>query len=451
MKKLHLIYIFLVFTQILPLYANSTPVQLEAKSKINWIKKEFTSNINLDIDKTNIAFPQGKNVVLNKIQQKLPLLIKDPLLTINVDSENKLLDVILDQELSYKQVENIISSSKCTIGRFTNKSSIYSTDHNIDVTQISSLLVKHKTPYKLQKPINYVSSKKYTGIIIDARGTLPVHGEFVQDKVNPCLFPKVYSSDMELFYEKNMVDSVKSKESGIFNYDYSDNLEKYINLIGNEPLYIVAQKTFGQNRSDLIIKNEDALKITSIAENLNLIKEGKVVILLEKEKLIYDVSSPIKDEMYYTILNKVKLYPVRELLGPDKIENGPDGIKFLYNLKFVPDSPELLQEEKPRIEECAKLLKEALKDSAYTIFVAGHTADIGQPENQMILSIQRTQTIIDALVNEGIQKNIFTYRGYGATIPAEGGDNSTPEGMAVNRRVEITLRPRTTYIQRTSF
>ena len=451
MKKLHLIYIFLVFTQILPLYANSTPVQLEAKSKINWIKKEFTSNINLDIDKTNIAFPQGKNVVLNKIQQKLPLLIKDPLLTINVDSENKLLDVILDQELSYKQVENIISSSKCTIGRFTNKSSIYSTDHNIDVTQISSLLVKHKTPYKLQKPINYVSSKKYTGIIIDARGTLPVHGEFVQDKVNPCLFPKVYSSDMELFYEKNMVDSVKSKESGICNYDYSDNLEKYINLIGNEPLYIVAQKTFGQNRSDLIIKNEDALKITSIAENLNLIKEGKVVILLEKEKLIYDVSSPIKDEMYYTILNKVKLYPVRELLGPDKIENGPDGIKFLYNLKFVPDSPELLQEEKPRIEECAKLLKEALKDSAYTIFVAGHTADIGQPENQMILSIQRTQTIIDALVNEGIQKNIFTYRGYGATIPAEGGDNSTPEGMAVNRRVEITLRPRTTYIQRTSF
>ena len=64
----------------------------------------------------------------------------------------------------------------------------------------------------------------------------------------------------------------------------------------------------------------------------------------------------------------------------------------------------------------------------------------------MILSVQRTQTIIKALVAEGIPENLFTYRGYGATIPK--GDNSTPEGRAVNRRVEITLRPKTVYIQR---
>ena len=66
----------------------------------------------------------------------------------------------------------------------------------------------------------------------------------------------------------------------------------------------------------------------------------------------------------------------------------------------------------------------------------------------MNLSKDRAVTIINALVKEGIPQELFSYRGYGATVPAPGGDNTTPEGRAVNRRVEITLRPRTTYIQR---
>ena len=94
------------------------------------------------------------------------------------------------------------------------------------------------------------------------------------------------------------------------------------------------------------------------------------------------------------------------------------------------------------------MLKETLKNDTYTIFVAGHTADIGQHENQMKLSVERTQTVIKALVKEGFAEELFTYRGYGETVPI--GDNSTPEGRAENRRVEITLRPRATYIQYTN-
>lgn len=421
---------------------------LESTSKVNWVTKKFNSNINLNVDKANIKMPSGKTTAINKIKERTPDLIKDPLLTLNVDSNNKLGDCITDQEITYNNLNTIILNSKSTLGFFKKDSSDFTTNNSIQLSNISSLLVKHTSPYKLKKSINYISSKKYTGIIIDARGSIPVHGEFLNGKVEPCFFPKIYSDEMELIYEKNMVDSQKAKTQGICHYDYSEDESRYSAIIGNEPLRILAQKTFGKNRSDLIIKNDDALKIISIPENLDLLKEGKVVILLDKEKLIYDVSAPLKDKAYYTALNKIKLYPIRDLLGPDAIEQGPDGFKFLYNLKFVPNSPELLKEEIPRIKDCAKLLKDALSEGSFTIFVEGHTADIGQPENQMLLSIERTQTIINALIKEGLPKNIFTYRGQGATKPAKGGDNSTPEGRAVNRRVEITLRPLQTYIQR---
>ena len=121
-------------------------------------------------------------------------------------------------------------------------------------------------------------------------------------------------------------------------------------------------------------------------------------------------------------------------------------MKLYYNLNFIADSPELLPTELPRIVELAELLKSVLKEDVYTIFVAGHTADIGQPENQMNLSIERTQTIISALIEEGLPSNLFSYRGYGGTDPVA--TNATPEGRAENRRVVITIRPKATYIQR---
>lgn len=421
---------------------------LESRSKINWVTKKFISNVNLNVDKANIQMPSGKLTAINRISERVPDLIKDPLLTINVDSNNKLCDLVTQKELTYNKLKTIISSSNATIGYFKKDSSDFTTNHKLELSKIISTMVHHSSTYKLKKPVNYISTKEYTGIIIDARGQIPVHGEFIIDEVEPCFFPKIYSDDMELIYEKNMVDASKIKERGICHYDYSDDEKNYSNIIGNQPLRILAQKTFGRNRSDLIIKEEDALKIISLPENLELLKNGKVVILLNKDQLIYDVAAPLKDKAYYTAIEKVKLYIPRERLGPDEIEHGDGGFKFLYNLKFVPNSPELLPEEKPRIVDCAKLLKQALEENSFTIFVEGHTADINQPENQMILSIERTQTIIKALIEEGIPASLFTYRGHGATIPAKGGDNSTPEGRAINRRVEITLRPRQTYIQR---
>ena len=75
----------------------------------------------------------------------------------------------------------------------------------------------------------------------------------------------------------------------------------------------------------------------------------------------------------------------------------------------------------------------------------GHTADLGKPAGQMNLSIARTITVMNALIQEGLPKELFSYKGYGATRPRA--DNNTEEGRRQNRRVVITARPRATYVQ----
>ncbi|PCE33761.1 OmpA family protein [Burkholderia ubonensis] len=74
------------------------------------------------------------------------------------------------------------------------------------------------------------------------------------------------------------------------------------------------------------------------------------------------------------------------------------------------------------------------------ILVAGHTDDVGKPDRNQKLSIDRAAAVRDWLVDaSGIAPTQFAIQGYGDTRPVA--DNATPEGRAKNRRVEITLVP----------
>lgn len=309
---------FLVFTTASLLAASAAFSQaslLESKSRINWITRNFKSNITLDVDKANINMPSGKSIATNMINTRVADMIKDPLLTVNVDSSRKLGDLILEQKITYHDLTEVITSSSCTIGYFKKDSSLFTTNHNIKTTDISSLFIKHTVPYKLQKPIEKIASKKFSGIVIDARGKFNVHGEFSKEEAEPCFFPRIFSDEMDIIFEKNMVNPQVIKKGGICQYDFSDDETRYKDLIGNAPLHILATEIFGENRSDIVIKKEDALRIISIPENLELLKNGKIVILLNENQLIYDVAAPVKDDLYYTDLQKIKLYDMPDFLS----------------------------------------------------------------------------------------------------------------------------------------
>ena len=418
---------------------------LSSTSSVNWMEKKFTSTISFDLEKANIPMPSGKNSAITIINSHLPNLIKDPLLTLRVDSSHSFGDYILEHIVSLEDVMKIVGSGEKSLGYFDNESFLFKTKKNLNLNDISSLFVRHNEPYSRRKSIDTISSRAYTGIIIDARGRLPVHGEFVEERVNPCFFPKIWNEKMEVIYERGMMESALEKEIGECAYDWSGDINRYKDRIGSDPIHISAQKVYGRNRTDLIISDDDTLRIFSVPQNAELLKKGKIVILLDRDVLEHDVAAPIKDEPYYTVLRDLKLYPLKHP-GADKIEDTGNVIRFTYKLNFVPDSPQLLPDELPRIAELADLLKRALSENAFTIFVGGHTADIGQHENQMRLSVERTQTVMRLLIGQGINEELFTYHGYGETVPI--GNNETPEGRAENRRVEIELRPRTTYIQR---
>jgi outer membrane protein OmpA-like peptidoglycan-associated protein len=89
-------------------------------------------------------------------------------------------------------------------------------------------------------------------------------------------------------------------------------------------------------------------------------------------------------------------------------------------------------------EQTLQKLSGILKEYPDTnILVEGHTDSQGGDGYNLTLSKNRAQAVTNYLVNNGIQKNRLDTKWYGEAQPKY--DNSTAEGRAKNRRVELAI------------
>ena len=107
----------------------------------------------------------------------------------------------------------------------------------------------------------------------------------------------------------------------------------------------------------------------------------------------------------------------------------------LSNIQFLANSAELPDAEKRKLQEIGRILKTISKRK---IMVAGHTALAGTASDRLRTSQERAEAVADYLVSLGARNADEIYaQGFGSDRPIA--DNNTPEGMALNRRVEITI------------
>ncbi|WP_280821336.1 OmpA family protein [Pseudaminobacter soli (ex Li et al. 2025)] len=86
----------------------------------------------------------------------------------------------------------------------------------------------------------------------------------------------------------------------------------------------------------------------------------------------------------------------------------------------------------PVIDQVLALLR---TDPALRLSIEGHTDDIGSAGSNRKLSLQRAQSMVEALVTKGVAPERLKSAGFGADKALA--DNATSEGRARNRRVEL--------------
>jgi outer membrane protein OmpA-like peptidoglycan-associated protein len=186
----------------------------------------------------------------------------------------------------------------------------------------------------------------------------------------------------------------------------------------------------GSHDVDILLRVSDGipLMIRDILEDTFSWPDGRTVRLRGFTLIFYEDFIPLNRDTTVAVIND-------NLANKIDVSSVPEGVRLtIKDIRFVPDSDELLAAEQSRLDTIAAALKQV---SGRSFLVEGHTAAVGRPMGELELSVRRAKRIVNELVKRGISEDRFMYKGWGGTKPV--GDNETGAGRDQNRRVEITI------------
>jgi hypothetical protein len=272
----------------------SGQTKIDISGMIEWEKMEMNASVALDLASAGIKLPTGRSQAEDIINIKYIDLMQPYILDIPVDSSTTIEDLINRGELTLNFPSFIAASAREIPPVLSGDLTRLSASYTIDLTAISTRIIRHSRAAELPRPFIPVPAADYTGIIIIANEALPVRGRNIAALAEPCIFPKIWDTDMNLLYERNVLDPAYLEkatlvryvsETSIFRPTPSGLSPELTELVGSNPLRIIARGIFGIRPTDLIIDRDDALIILSSAVNRQLLREGKVAVVLDGKTL----------------------------------------------------------------------------------------------------------------------------------------------------------------------
>lgn len=172
------------------------------------------------------------------------------------------------------------------------------------------------------------------------------------------------------------------------------------------------------------VVNENTGKF-AIATHVDTTKKQNLILNIKQDGYAYDTKmitvEPEHQEPVVTSNAEVK-----------KIEVGK--VCDLHDIFFATNSAELTKESKRLIDLFADFLRH---NPTVKAEIQGHTDNIGNDKDNLLLSERRAQSVYRYLIEQGIPQNRIRYKGYGESKPIA--PNDTEAGRAKNRRTVFLI------------
>lgn len=212
------------------------------------------------------------------------------------------------------------------------------------------------------------------------------------------------------FYDENENDLTVE---GVKTYIYyeSEDLVAPLKVLRN---YTNAAKSIGGQ----------AVEYTGNLAQISIRKDGK------------EVWARIEAGDYYYILTIVEKADVKqEITANDILKDLTATGKAILYINFDTGKSIIREDSKPVIAQISEML---LSHPEITVSIEGHTDDQGDNVSNQKLSENRAKAVMDAIAARGISSERMSSKGLGEDKPIA--DNSTEEGRAKNRRVELVKK-----------
>jgi hypothetical protein len=270
--------------------------KLGISGAIEWDKMEINAVVALDMASAGLKLPAGRTQGEAIIASEYLRLIRPEILNLQVDSSSTVADLVERGEWSLFEVENYALQARAIPPALSPDFNSLLASYTLGIVGVRTALVHHSRTAEIPRTLDPVPAPAYTGIIIIASDKQPIHGTRSSAHLQPCLFPKIWDSDMKLIFERNMLNPRAGAMAyyfplkGIFAGVPSGLSRDISAIVGEHPLRIFAKGVFGMKPTDPIINIDDAQLIMSTESNRNLLSEGRLVIIVDDSVLKNEIN-----------------------------------------------------------------------------------------------------------------------------------------------------------------
>lgn len=255
------------------------------------------------------------------------------------------------------------------------------------------------------------------------------YGVHIKNPLRKTNSPAVPTADLKLIIKGKIIDAKTQKPiAGKVTYKFDKNTQK------------TGSRNVAANGDYSFTLSPDAYTLIGSAQgyesseaSLDLSKIKKDQQFTQNIYLTPIPPKPTKEKV--PILEKDKIdtsqvAPVEEA-APVKVEENKFRLDKVY---FNTGESGLLAESYPQLDGLLQMMKES---PSMSIIIEGHTDNIGDPEQNKRLSLERAYNVREYLIKKGIAGKRIQFKGYGDTKPIA--DNETEDGKKQNRRVEFVI------------
>ncbi len=273
------------FLSFLVLPALSGQEDLSVETHTNWMKGEILFDISVALPSGEMK-PTNRFVAERTIESEAPGLISQELREIAVDSWEKMDTLYFSDTTFISQLEDLIDNSNTVFSKTSQDMKRFLIRYRLDFyPDIVSLFLAHERPVTPDFTSTMGrTDESFTGLAIYAGDPVRFHGTDEEILLEPALFPAVYDEDMNLIFDKTFVEASAIRDWGMVQYtdQIPDSFLETRDRIGMKPLKISLREVFGRNKCDPVISAADAGMILASQQFSDWLKEGRVLIILNR-------------------------------------------------------------------------------------------------------------------------------------------------------------------------
>ena len=189
------------------------------------------------------------------------------------------------------------------------------------------------------------------------------------------------------------------------------------------------------NETKIVLRDEKGNKTK---QTFNVDQEGDFVAIVNVENIEGNALLQVENEgsAFESLLiseNDISNTIIKDkVIETEKIEKGKS-----FTLNDI-----LYESNSSKLKEASKIVLDGFidwlqKSEEINIEIQGHTDDIGPDKANLALSMDRAFSVMEYLLNNGIEKDRLRFKGYGETNPKV--PNNSTKSRAINRRTDFLI------------